>query len=95
MTPPERREPVQDKRQHACPMGSNTYLRMARKIKSLARSTHTRAARGKDPKQDNIEQCRHTFRITATRCAPCSGYNAECRHYEKNDAADTRRNSQL
>lgn len=76
--------------QSTSPLGRNTYLYKAMKIKSLARSTHTRDDRGKNPKQNGIEQCRHTFRITATRCAPCSGYNAECRHYEKNDAADAK-----
>lgn len=37
------------------------------------------------------EQCRHTFRITVAKCAPCDGYNLNCEHYEKTDkdAADT------
>lgn len=35
-------------------------------------------------------QCKHTFRITAAHCAPCSGYNVECKHYAGNDAADTK-----
>ena len=35
------------------------------------------------------KQCKHTFEITAARCAPCGGYNVECKHYEGNDAADT------
>lgn len=39
------------------------------------------------------EQCKHTFKITAARCAPCSGYNVECEHYEKNSAADTKHGS--
>lgn len=29
------------------------------------------------------EQCRHTFRITVAKCAPCDGYNPNCEHYEK------------
>lgn len=38
------------------------------------------------------EQCRHTFRITVAKCAPCDGYNLNCEHYEKTDkdAADTK-----
>lgn len=42
--PPERWEAVQDKRRNPMPLGQNTYLYKARKIKSLARSTHTRAS---------------------------------------------------
>lgn len=36
------------------------------------------------------EQCRHTFRITVAKCAPCDGYNLNCEHYEKTNkgAAD-------
>lgn len=26
------------------------------------------------------EQCRHTFRITVAKCAPCDGYNLNCEH---------------
>lgn len=40
---------------------------------------------------DKAKQCKHTFKITAVRCAPCSGYDVECKHYEGNDAADTKR----
>lgn len=29
------------------------------------------------------KQCKHTFEITAARCAPCGGYNVECKHYEE------------
>ena len=38
------------------------------------------------------EQCRHTFRITVAKCAPCDGYNLNCEHYEKTNkgAADTK-----
>nr|DAI98624.1 MAG TPA: epoxyqueuosine reductase [Caudoviricetes sp.] len=39
---------------------------------------------------DKRQQCKHTFRITADCCAPCSGYDVECKHYEGNDAADTK-----
>ena len=42
--PPVRWEAVQDKRRNPKPLGRNTYLYKARKIKSLARSTHTRAS---------------------------------------------------
>lgn len=91
--PPERREAVQDKRCNPKPLGGNTYLYKARKIHSLARSTHTHAALHKGTKKN--EQCKHTFRITAARCAPCSGYNVECKHYEKSDAADTKHSSSL
>ena len=91
--PPERWEVVQDKRRNPKPLGRNTYLYKARKIHSLARSTHTHAALHKGAKKN--EQCKHTFRITAARCAPCSGYNVECKHYEKNNAADTKHGSSL
>ena len=42
--PPERLEVSQDKRRNPIPLGRNTYLYKARKIHSLARSTHTRTA---------------------------------------------------
>ena len=90
---PERREVVQDKRRNPTPLGRNTYLYKARKIHSLARSTHTNAAPHKGTKKN--EQCKHTFKITDARCAPCSGYNVECKHYEKNNAADTKHSSSL
>lgn len=86
--PPVRWEAVQDKRRNPKPLGRNTYLYKARKIKSLARSTHTRASLHKGKQKGTEEQCKHTFKITAARCAPCSGYNVECKHYEKNSAAD-------
>lgn len=89
--PPERWELMQDKRRNTSPLGRNTYLYKARKIKSLARSTHTHSALHKGKERSNAQQCKHTFRITVARCAPCSGYNTECEHYEKNDAADTKR----
>lgn len=44
---------------------------------------------------DKKNQCKHTFKITAAHCAPCSGYDVECKHYEKNNAADTKRGSSL
>ena len=75
------------------PVGSSTYLYKARKIKSLARSTHTRVSLHKGKQRGTEEQCKHTFKITAARCAPCSGYNVECEHYEKNNAADTKHGS--
>lgn len=88
--PPERWELMQDKRRNTFPLGRNTYLYKARKAKSLARSTHTHSALHKGKENSGAKQCKHTFRITVARCAPCSGYNTECEHYEKNDAADTK-----
>ena len=86
-------EAMQDKRRNPKPLGRNTYLYKARKIKSLARSTHTRVSLHKGKQKGTEEQCKHTFKITAARCAPCSGYNVECEHYEKNSAADTKHGS--
>ena len=91
--PPVRWEAMQDKRRNPKPLGRNTYLYKARKIKSLARSTHTRVSLHKGKQKGTEEQCKHTFKITAARCAPCSGYNVECEHYEKNSAADTQHGS--
>lgn len=88
--PPERWELIQDKRRNTSPIGRGTYLYKARKIKSLARSTHTHSALHKGKENSNAQQCKHTFQITVARCAPCSGYNTECEHYERNDAADTK-----
>ena len=89
--PPERWKAVQDKRRNPIPLGRSTYLYKARKIHSLARSSHTHVAQQKGTEKN--EQCKHTFKITAARCAPCSGYNVECEHYEKNNAADTKHGS--
>lgn len=61
------------------PLGTSTYLYKAKAMKNLARSTKTTSAPQKG-KQKN-EQCRHTFRITSKRCAPCDGYNKECDEY--------------
>ena len=91
--PPVRWEAMQDKRRNPKPLGRNTYLYKARKIKSLARSTHTRVSLHKGKQKGTEEQCKHTFKITAARCAPCSGYNVECEHYEKNNTADTKHGS--
>lgn len=71
----------------------DTYLYKARKVKSLARSTYTSSAPRKCVKTNDVKQCKHTFRITDGKCAPCSGYNVECRHYEENGAADTKHHS--
>lgn len=92
---PERWEVVQDKRRCTSPLGKSSYLHKARKVKSLARSIHTRIAPHRGTKKNDVEQCKHTFKITAARCAPCSGYNVECKHYERNKAADTKRGSSL
>lgn len=91
--PPERWEVAQDKRRNQKPLGRNTYLYKARKVKSLARSTYTSSAPRKCVKTNDVKQCKHTFRITDGKCAPCSGYNVECRHYEENGAADTKHHS--
>ena len=61
------------------PLGTGTYLYKTKEMKNLARSTKTTSAPQKG-KQKN-EQCRHTFRITSKRCAPCDGYNKECEEY--------------
>ena len=92
---PERWEVVQDKRRCTSPLGKCSYLYKARKVKSLARSVHTRIAPHRGAKKGDVEQCKRTFKITDARCAPCNGYNAECEHYEKNDAADTKHISSL
>lgn len=93
--PPERWEVVQDKRQNASPLGRCSYLYKARKVKSLARSVHIKIAQHRGAKKNDVEQCKHTFKITDAQCAQCSGYNAECKHYEKNNAADTKHSSSL
>lgn len=92
---PERWEVVQDKRHNPSPLGRCSYLHKARKVKSLARSVHTRIAPHRGAKKGDVEQCKRTFKITDARCAPCNGYNTECEHYEKNDAADTKHSSSL
>lgn len=92
---PERWEVVQDKRRCTSPLGKCSYLYKARKAKSLARSVHIKIAPHRGAKKGDVEQCKHTFKITDARCAPCNGYNTECEHYEKNDAADTKHISSL
>lgn len=89
---PERWELLQDKRRNTVPLGRSTYLYKARKIKSLARSTHPRCAPHRGAVKDGVKQCKHTFEITRKRCAPCSGYDTKCEHY-KSDAADTKHHS--
>lgn len=93
--PPERWELMQDKRRNTSTLGRCSYLHKARKVKSLARSVHTQIAPHRGAKKNDVEQCKHTFKITAARCAPCSGYNVECKHYERNNAADTKHSSSL
>lgn len=88
--PPEHWETVQDKRCNTSPLGRCSYLHKARRVKSLARSAHIRIAPHRGTKKNDVEQCKHTFKITDARCAPCGGYNVECKHYEGNDAADTK-----
>lgn len=92
---PERWEAVQDKRRNTSPIGRCSYLHKARKVKSLARSVHIKIAPHRGAKKGDVEQCKRTFKITDARCAPCNGYNTECEHYEKNNAADTKRGSSL
>lgn len=93
--PTEHWEVVQDKRRNPSPLGRCSYLHKARKVKSLARSVHTRIDPHRGAKKGDVEQCKRTFKITDARCAPCNGYNTECEHYEKNDAADTKHSSSL
>lgn len=64
-------------RLNAVPLG--TYLYKAKEMKNLARSTKTLPAPKKGKQKS--EQCQHTFRITSQRCAPCDGYNKECKEY--------------
>ena len=56
-------------------------------MKNLARSTKTNTASKGSIKS---EQCKHTFEITKAHCAPCAGYNVNCKDYEKRNAADTK-----
>ena len=64
---PERWEVVQDKRRCASPLGKCSYLHKARKVKSLARSVHIRIAPHRGAKKNDVEQCKHTFKITDVR----------------------------
>lgn len=77
--PPEHWEAVQDKRCNTSPLGRCSYLYKARRVKGLARSVHIGIAPHRGTKKNDVEQCKHTFKITAARCAPCSGYNVECK----------------
>ena len=90
LNPPERWEVAQDKRRNASPLGRCSYLHKARRAKSLARSVHIGIAPHRGAKKNDVERCKHTFKITDDCCAPCSGYNVECKRYEGNDAADTK-----
>ena len=57
---------------------------------ALKMKIHNRSPTIKEVRKS--EQCRHTFRITVAKCAPCDGYNLNCEHYEKTNkgAADTK-----
>lgn len=68
--PPEHWEAVQDKRCNTSPLGRCSYLYKARRVKSLARSVHIGIAPHRGTKKNDVEQCKHTFKITAARCAP-------------------------
>lgn len=46
---------------------------------SLARSAYTKTAPQKGATRE--VQCEHTFKITIPRCAPCGGYDKQCKHY--------------
>lgn len=85
--PPKRQKIEQDKRKHTFPLGSSTYLHKAKEMKILARGTKPH----KLGPGMGLTQCKHTFEITKAHCAPCDGYNVECRDYEKHDAANTKR----
>lgn len=72
---------------NAAPLGTAAHLYKAKEMKILARGTKPhKLAPGM-----GLTQCKHTFEITKAHCAPCNGYNVECRDYEKHDAADTKR----
>lgn len=77
--PPRRWKVKQDKRKRSFPLGRSAYLQKAKKENRLARSTYTQKAPQKGATRE--EQCKHTFKITVARCAPCSGYDKTCKHY--------------
>lgn len=71
------------------PLGTATYLYKAKEMKNLARSTKTHST-NPEKGHNKKEQCKHTFEITRPNCAPCAGYNVNCKQYEGNGAADTK-----
>ena len=75
-------------RKNTVPLGTDTYIHKAKRMRNLARGTKPR----KSDSTKGKAQCKHTFRITVAKCAPCDGYNLNCEHYEKTDkdAADTK-----
>lgn len=77
--PPEHREIWQDKREHPAPVGRASYIQKAKKENRLARSAYTTRAPQKGATRE--VQCEHTFKITIPRCAPCGGYDKQCKHY--------------
>lgn len=76
---PERWEIWQDEREHPAPMGRASYIQKAKKENRLARSTYTKTAPQKGATRE--VQCEHTFKISIPRCAPCGGYDKQCKHY--------------
>lgn len=76
---PERWEIWQDEREHPAPMGRASYIQKAKKENRLARSTYTKTAPQRGATRE--VQCEHTFKITIPRCAPCGGYDKQCKHY--------------
>lgn len=77
--PPYRWKIRQDKREHPAPMGRASYIQKAKKENRLARSAYTTRAPQKGATRE--VQCEHTFKITIPRCAPCGGYDKQCKHY--------------
>ena len=86
--PPKRWKQTQDMRKNTVPLGTDTYIHKAKRMRNLARGTKPR----KSDSTKGKAQCKHTFRITVAKCAPRDGYNLNCEHYEKakEDAADTK-----
>lgn len=76
---PERWEIWQDEREHPATMGSASYIQKAKKENRLARSAYTKDAPQRGATRE--VQCEHTFKITIPQCAPCGGYDKQCKHY--------------
>lgn len=81
---PGRWEIWQDEREHPAPMGRASYIQKAKKENRLARSAYTKTAPQKGATRE-VQQCEHTFKITIPRCAPCGGYDKQCKHYRPKD----------
>lgn len=89
----ERHGRIQYERRFQCRSGRgcaerNPQVYFWKAVKNM--KIHNRSPTIKEVRKS--EQCRHTFRITVAKCAPCDGYNLNCEHYEKTNkgAADTK-----